>query len=51
MRHVVFSKEGFDATNVNSKIRSKPLPSDANILAYHEFQKDFGLVHETFFAN
>lgn len=49
MRHVVFSREGFDATNLTARVRSLPLPSDANALAYIAFNKNFISKHETYF--
>lgn len=38
MRHLVFSKEGFDSSqSIVTKIRAEASPSDKNILAYFKF--------------
>lgn len=51
MRHLVFSLAGFDSNqNISSIVRSVPVPSDQNVLAYFQFQQGFSN-QETYYFN
>lgn len=51
MRHLVFSREGFNTNqDITSRIRSLPLPTDFNILAYYSFGREFNS-YETYYYN
>jgi hypothetical protein len=49
MRHLIFSREGFNANqDITNRTRSVVLPNDTSVLAYFKFQKEFNY-QETYF--